>query len=71
MFDQIIQLRRVLEKQSVNSSQPGRSNSIDIISVQSREKLGVIFLLQVRNGIGQGSVHYFPSFTVVTSEEEL
>lgn len=69
--DQIIQLRRVLEKQSVNSAQSGRSSSIDVISVQTREKLGVIFLLQVRNGVVQGSRQYFPKFTVGTSEEEL
>jgi excinuclease ABC subunit C len=69
--DQIIQLRRVLEKQSVNALNSNRTNNIDVLAVCSQEKLAVVFLLQVRNGIVQGSRQYFPKFMLGTSDEEL
>jgi len=69
--DQIVNLRRVLEKQSVNSLNASRTNSIDIIAVNSKEKTAVVFVLHVRNGIVQGSRQYFPKLPTETTNSEL
>ncbi|MBV1911219.1 MAG: excinuclease ABC subunit UvrC [Kangiellaceae bacterium] len=69
--DQIISLRRVLEKQSVNNLNASRANSIDVISCKSREKTAVVFVLQIRNGIVQGSRQYFPKLPADTDDGEL
>ena len=69
--DQIVNLRRVLEKQSVNSLNAGRSNSVDIIAADSKEKLAAVFVLHVRNGIVQGSRQYFPKLPKNTSNSEI
>ena len=69
--DQIISLRRVLEKQSVNSLNASRSNSVDVIAANCREKTAVVFVLQVRNGIVQGSRQYFPKLAADTSISEI
>jgi excinuclease ABC subunit C len=69
--DQIISLRRVLEKQSVNNLNASRINSIDVISADSREKTAVVFVLQVRNGVVQGSKQFFPKLPVDTATGEL
>lgn len=69
--DQIINLRRVLEKQSVNTLNDSRTNSTDVISANSREKTAVVFVLQVRNGVVQGSRQFFPKLPADTSNGEL
>ena len=69
--DQIVSLRRVLEKQSVNNLNASRANSIDIIAASAREKTAVVFVLQVRNGIVQGSRQYFPKLPADTSNGEI
>jgi len=69
--DQIINLRRVLEKQSVNSLNASRSNSIDVIAANTKEKMAVVFVLHVRNGMIQGSRQYFPKLPLDTSNSEI
>ncbi|MCF6194627.1 MAG: excinuclease ABC subunit UvrC, partial [Kangiellaceae bacterium] len=69
--DQIVQLRRVLEKQSVNNLKNGKMNSIDIIAADSSEKTAVVFVLHVRNGLVQGSRQLFPKMPTHTSNSEL
>lgn len=69
--DQIISLRRVLEKQVVNSGQSKQTLAIDVIAAQSKEKTAVVFVLHVRNGIVQGSKQYFPKMPADTSNEEV
>ncbi|MCW8880056.1 MAG: excinuclease ABC subunit UvrC [Kangiellaceae bacterium] len=65
--DQIIQLRRVLEKQSVQ----GTGVDIDIIAGGVSEKTAAIFVLHVRNGMVQGSRNFFPKVPADTSVEEI
>ncbi len=69
--DQIISLRGVLEKQSVNNLNLSRTNSVDVISADSREKTAVVFVLQVRNGVVQGSKQFFPKLPENTATGEL
>ncbi len=69
--DQIISLRSVLEKQSVNNLNASRTNSVDVIAADSREKTAVVFLLQVRNGIVQGSKQFLPKLPADTATGEL
>ncbi len=54
--DQIIALRRVLEKQSVQMS----DSNIDIIAAGVTEKTAGIFVLHIRNGMVQGNRNFFP-----------
>ncbi|WP_196137565.1 excinuclease ABC subunit UvrC [Aliikangiella sp. G2MR2-5] len=65
--DQIIQLRRVLEKQTVQ----GTGIDIDIIAAGVVEKTAGIFVLHVRNGLVQGSRNFYPKIPQDTSEEEV
>ena len=65
--DQIIQLRRVLEKQSVQ----GTGVDIDILAAGIVEKNAGIFVLHIRNGLVQGSRNFFPKIPADTSEVEL
>jgi excinuclease ABC subunit C len=69
--DQIISLRSVLEKQSVNNLNASRTNSVDVIAADSREKTAVVFVLQVRNGIVQGSKQFLPKLPADTEIGEL
>ncbi len=69
--DQIISLRSVLEKQSVNNLNASRTNSVDVIAADSREKTAVVFVLQVRNGIVQGSKQFLPKLPADTETGEL
>ncbi len=65
--DQIVQLRRVLEKQSVQSN----NVNIDIIAASLNEKVAGIFLLHIRRGIVQGSRNFFPKMPAGTPIEEV
>ena len=65
--DQIIQLRRVLEKQSVQGSE----SDIDIIAAGIKEKTAAIFMLHIRNGLVQGSRNFYPKVPSDTSAEEV
>lgn len=65
--DQIIQLRRVLEKQSVQ----GGDNDIDVVAADIVEKTAAIFVLHIRNGMVQGSRNFFPRVPGDTSIEEV
>ncbi|MET1254371.1 excinuclease ABC subunit UvrC [Aliikangiella maris] len=65
--DQIIQLRRVLEKQAVQ----GRESDIDIVAAGIKEKVAAIFILHIRNGLVQGSRNFFPKVPLDTSLTEL
>ncbi|TQV76720.1 excinuclease ABC subunit UvrC [Aliikangiella marina] len=65
--DQIIQLRRVLEKQAVQ----GSDSDVDIIAAGIKEKTGAIFMLNIRNGMVQGSRNFFPKVPKDTSAEEI
>ncbi len=65
--DQIIQLRRVLEKQYVQ----GTGVDIDILAAGILEKNAGIFALHIRNGLVQGSRNFFPKIPADTSEVEL
>ncbi|TQV86480.1 excinuclease ABC subunit UvrC [Aliikangiella coralliicola] len=65
--DQIIQLRRVLEKQSAQ----GSDTDIDIIATGMIEKTVGIFVLHIRNGLVQGSRNFFPKVPGDTSVEEV
>ncbi|WP_444994468.1 excinuclease ABC subunit UvrC [Aliikangiella sp. IMCC44359] len=65
--DQIVQLRRVLEKQSVQ----GSDTDTDIIAAGIREKTAGIFVLHIRNGLVQGSRNFFPKVPLDTSVEEV
>ena len=65
--DQIIHLRRVLEKQSVQ----GTGVDIDIVAAGVLEKNAGIFLLHIRNGLVQGSRNFFPKMPADTSEVEI
>ena len=65
--DQIIQLRRVLEKQSVQAS----DSDVDIISAGIKEKTAVIFMLHIRNGMVQGSRNFYPKVPKDTLAEEV
>ena len=49
--DQMIHLRRVLEKQSVHHLNQNKTTAIDALAVKIEEKLAVVFLLQIRNGM--------------------
>jgi len=69
--DQVVNLRRVLEKQVVSSGQPNRKSDIDIIAVKSKEKTAVVFVLHVRNGIVQGSKQFIPKMPADTSNSEI
>lgn len=69
--DQIVSLRRVLEKQTVNSLKSSRNSDIDIIAVKSQEKTAVVFLLHVRNGLVQGSKQFFPKMPADTTDIEI
>jgi excinuclease ABC subunit C len=69
--DQIVSLRRVLEKQAVNSLKPSRNSDIDIIAAKSKEKTAVVFVLHVRNGMVQGSKQYFPKMPDDTTDSEI
>ncbi len=69
--DQIINLRRVLEKQNVNQIKPSKASDIDIIAVKSRQKNAVLFVLHVRNGVVQGSKQFFPKLHAETNENEI
>lgn len=69
--DQIIQLRRVLEKQSVDAKSGDKANSIDIIAVGTKEKSAAVFILHVRNGMVQGSRQFFPKMPSGTSDSEI
>jgi len=69
--DQIVSLRRVLEKQVVNTRQSNKNSDIDIIAAQSKEKTAIVFVLHVRNGIVQGSKQYFPKMPADTSNSEI
>jgi len=69
--DQIVNLRRVLEKQSVNNLNANRTSDIDIIAVKSQEKTAVVFLLHVRNGLVQGSKQFFPKMPADTTDVEI
>lgn len=65
--DQIIQLRRVLEKQSVK----GADSDIDILAVGIKEKTAAVFMLHIRNGMVQGSRNYYPKVPKETEAEEV
>ena len=65
--DQIIQLRRVLEKQSAHGSE----TDIDIIAAGMVEKTVGIFVLHIRNGLVQGSRNFFPKVPGDTAIEEV
>lgn len=65
--DQIIFLRRVLEKQSVQ----GKDADLDIVAVGLVEKIGAIFILHVRNGQVQGSRNFFPKLPSYTNNDEI
>lgn len=65
--DQIIQLRRVLEKQTVQ----GSDSDVDIIAAGIKEKTGAIFMLHIRNGMVQGSRNFFPKVPKDTTPEEI
>ncbi|MGB0495831.1 MAG: excinuclease ABC subunit UvrC [Kangiellaceae bacterium] len=69
--DQLIHLRRVLEKQSVHHLNQNKSVAIDALSVKVEEKLAVVFLLQIRNGMVQGSKQFFPKIPHQTSQDEI
>ena len=69
--DQIIQLRRVLEKQSVKGSGSSEGINIDIVAAGIKEKVAAIFVLQIRNGQVMGSRNYFPKVVVDTPVEEI
>ncbi len=69
--DQIKQLRRVLEKQSMQQLGKSRVNQIDIIALQRKEKVAVVFLLQVRNGMVQASRQFFPKLPAQTNDGEV
>ncbi len=69
--DQLIHLRRVLEKQSVHHLNQNKSIAIDALSVKVEEKLAVVFLMQIRNGMIQGSKQFFPKIPNQTSKDEI
>ncbi len=69
--DQIVQLRRVLEKQSVDSLKTSQANQIDIIATNCSEKTAALFVLHVRNGSVQGSRQFFPKMPTGTSNAEI
>lgn len=69
--DQIVSLRRVLEKQAVNSLNSNRKSDIDIVAAKSQEKTAVVFLLHVRNGVVQGSKQFFPKMPADTTDVEI
>jgi excinuclease ABC subunit C len=69
--DQIIQLRRVLEKQSVQDNAADSSKNIDIIAADIKEKTAAIFVLHIRNGQVQGSRNFFPKVPNDTSTGEV
>lgn len=65
--DQIVQLRRVLEKQSVQAS----DSDVDIIAAGIKEKTAAIFMLHIRNGMVQGSRNFYPKVPQDTLAEEV
>ena len=65
--DQIIALRRVLEKQSAQ----GSDADVDILAATSREKTAAIFMLHIRGGLVQASRNFFPKVAADTSPQEL
>jgi len=65
--DQIVQLRRVLEKQAVHSSEV----NVDIVAADRVEKISAIFVLHIRKGMVQGSRGFFPKVPADTSVEEV
>ncbi|MGX5201582.1 excinuclease ABC subunit UvrC [Aliikangiella sp. IMCC44632] len=65
--DQIIQLRRVLEKQSVQAS----NTDVDVIAAGIKEKTAAIFVMHIRNGLVQGSRNFFPKVPADTDEGEI
>ncbi|MFT6735204.1 MAG: excinuclease ABC subunit C [Polaribacter sp.] len=69
--DQMIHLRRVLEKQSVHHLNQNKMLAIDVLSVKMVEKVAVVFLLQIRNGMVQGSKQFFPKVPPQTSQNEV
>lgn len=69
--DQIVSLRRVLEKQAVNRIQPSRNTDIDVISANNKEKTAVVFVLHIRNGSVQGSKQFFPKMPADTTNNEI
>jgi len=69
--DQLIHLRRVLEKQSVHHLNQNKTIAIDALAVKIEEKLAVVFLLQIRNGMVQGSKQFFPKIPNQTGKEEI
>jgi len=69
--DQLIHLRRVLEKQSVHHLNQNKTIAIDALAVKIEEKLAVVFLLQIRNGMVQGSKQFFPKIPNQTGKEEV
>ncbi len=69
--DQIIQLRRVLEKQSVQISDTEIGINIDVVAAASQEKTAGIFVLHIRNGQVIGSHNFFPKVHFETSVEEI
>lgn len=69
--DQLIHLRRVLEKQSVHHLNQNKTIAIDALAVKIEEKLAVVFLLQIRNGMVQGSKQFFPKIPNQTCKEEV
>jgi excinuclease ABC subunit C len=69
--DQIVQLRRVLEKQSVQSNVGENNANIDIVVATIEQKIAAIFVLHIRNGQVQGSRNFFPKAPADTSLDEL
>ncbi len=69
--DQIVSLRRVLEKQAVNNLNSSRNSDVDILATKSQEKTAVVFLLHVRNGLVQGSKQFFPKMPADTTDIEI
>jgi excinuclease ABC subunit C len=65
--DQIIQLRRVLEKQSNHANK----TNLDIVAGSLNENVSGIFVLHIRNGIVQGSRNFFPKTPKHTPIEEI
>ncbi|MDH5432864.1 MAG: excinuclease ABC subunit UvrC [Gammaproteobacteria bacterium] len=65
--DQIIQLRKVLEKQVVNV----KDGEIDIVVGDTVQKVTAIFMLQIRNGMVQGNRSFYPKVPSGTDIEEV
>lgn len=65
--DQIIQLRKILQKQTVQA----KHNNLDVIAADLHEQNAGIFLLHVRNGMVLGNRSFFPKTPAGTAIEEV